>query len=586
MAIPNEIIEQIQDRVDIVEVISSFVPLKKAGRNFRANCPFHHEKTPSFMVSPDKQIYHCFGCGAGGNVIGFLMRHEKMEFREAVEFLAKKTDVKLPASTREDRERASLQDMLYRINEMACSYYQTQLNNDKRALGYLNDRGMGNETIGNFRLGLAPDMWDGLCNYFKKRNVNGEFLEKTGLAIPSQRGGYYDRFRSRLMFPIFDVRNKILGFGARVLDSSLPKYINSPETCIYSKGKNLYGLNLSKNYIRDKKCAIVVEGYVDFIIPFQAGIKNIIATLGTALTQDQIRLLRRFTHTVVMIFDPDEAGEAATIRNLDLFITEDFNVYVTTLERGCDPDSFIRKFGAEEFAGAIKRAKNLFDYKLDLLKTKFRPADIHGKVNIANEMLPTIARINNAVLKSSLIKRLAEELSIDEASLRLELKKVKPGYSSTFNAPKPPEPESACSAFKNAEKMILALMLEERRFVTMVKELLVTEEIMDEVVRGIVKTMFNLYMEQKPISPSRLMNYLQDEKARAVISEVTAMHGIISDKDRAMADCIGRIKIENINRELTKLQMAIRDAHLSKNGEKLKELVTKYDSLVKRQKVK
>ena len=515
MAIPEDVIDQIQERADIVEVISGYIPLKKTGRSYKALCPFHHEKTPSFVVSPDKKIFHCFGCGAGGNVFSFVMRHENLEFPEVVEMLAKKTGVTLPRNITQGKEGvASFANQLYKINELACQFFQTCLAGDNAARDYLCSRGIGDETIKFFKIGYAPNAWEALLSFFKKMGVQEAVLEKAGLAIANDRGGYYDRFRHRVIFPIIDLKDRIVGFGARVLDASLPKYINSPETYIYSKGRNLYGLNFSKEDIKKRGYVLVVEGYLDFIIPYQAGVGNLIATLGTALTIDQVKLLKRFTNTVIMVYDPDEAGEAASLRNLDIFISEDVNVYVAELPSGYDPDSYIRKFGAEEFTRVIKSSKNLFDYKLDKTASRFDIKSAHGKARIAAEMLPTIARISNAVLKSNLVKRLAEALSVDEDAIRTELKKVRPDYDARQYII---EPQEGKKDSRNAEKMILSLMLEEGRFVKMVGENLSIDEFKDSSVRDIVKVILELYKEQKEIRPAKLINHLENKEEAAIL---------------------------------------------------------------------
>ncbi len=579
MAIPDKIIDQVQDRTDIVEVISRYVPLKKTGRSYKANCPFHHEKTPSFIVSPDKQIYHCFGCGAGGNVFSFLMKYENLQFPEAVEMLAKDAGVMLPRDTSRSREANSFANQLYKINEIACSFFETCLANNPAAKEYLGSRGIGEETIKRFKIGYAPNAWEGLLNFFKGKNVTATILEKAGLVIANDKGSHYDRFRNRIIFPIIDLKDRMLGFGARVLDSSLPKYINSPETPIYSKGKNLYGLNFSKEDIKKEGYALVVEGYLDFIIPYQAGIRNIIATLGTALTVDQVKLFKRFANTVIMVYDPDEAGEAASLRNLDLFISEDVNVYIAELSSGLDPDSYIRKFGAEDFLKLIKSSKNIFEYKLDKLANRFNIKTTHGKANIAGEMLPTIAKINNAVLKSDLMKKLAERLSVDEEALRIELKKVKPDYAERRLVTNPLEVREHAAS---AEIMVLALLLGGDDLVERIKNALSPEEFKSSSVRDVVSLVFKLYKEHEKISAARLINHLgNDSEAATLIPEAVNLLDMVVDTGKVLDDCIARIKKDNIKDQLGRLQEAIRTAHSQKDEAKVRELVTEYNSLVK-----
>jgi DNA primase len=580
MPIPEEIIDQIQTRSDIVEVISRYVPLKKAGRNYKAPCPFHREKTPSFIVSPDKQIYHCFGCGAGGNVFSFLMRQENIEFPEAVEMLAEKAGVALKRLTPERREAASLAGELYRINELASQFFQGSLLQNASAREYLSSRGLSDATIKSFRIGYAPDSWNSLIDFFKKKGVAEGLLEKAGLVIANEKGGHYDRFRKRIIFPIVDLKGRTLGFGGRVMDAGLPKYMNSPETAVYSKGRSLYGLNFSKDAIKKANYALVVEGYLDFLIPCQAGITNLVATLGTALTVDQIKMLKRFAKTAVMVYDPDEAGETASIRNLDLFISEDVNVYIAELPQGYDPDSYIKKFGAEDFIKVIKSSKNLFDYKIDKVSRRFNINTAHGKAAIAAEMLPTIARLNNAVLRFNMVKRLAEKLGVDEESIREELKKVKIDYSERQYLASAAAPARKSSM--SAEKMLVALMLEGGIFVDKIRERLAPEEFRDTSVQELVKAIFELKGKGKEITAARMISHMGNSGSAAVlISEAVSLSEALGDKDRALADCIAWLKQENVKDRLRRLQQAIKAAHESKDEAQVAKLVVEYNALVK-----
>lgn len=579
MAIPDSIIDKIQEKSDIVEIISAYIPLKKVGRNYKTTCPFHHEKTPSFIVSPDKQIYHCFGCGAGGNVFSFLMKYENLQFPEVVEMLAKKTGVVLPKGAGRRDEENSFTSQLYKINELACQFFQSCLANNKTARDYLASRGIGDEAAHIFKIGYAPDQWEGLLNFFKAKSVTGQILEKAGLVISNDKGGHYDRFRNRVIFPITDLKDRTLGFGARVLDSSLPKYINSPETAVYSKGRNLYGLDLSRAAIKKEGYALVVEGYLDFIVPYQAGIKNIIATLGTALTVDQITLLKRFANTVIMVYDPDEAGEMASLRNLDLCITEDVNVYIAELPAGFDPDGYIRKFGADDFTKLVKSSKNIFDYKLDKLTKRFNINTSNGKTAIAGEMLPTLARINNAVLKSALIKKLSDRLSVDEEALKTELKKVKTGYGERRYVLDTAE---AKIDKNSAELIVMALLLEGGSLAENAFAEISPDEFRNSSVRELVKLIFTLHKDNSQISPARLISHTSGSaEAANLISEAIGILEIMKDKDKTMADCIFRIKKDNLRERLNMLQEAIRLAHNQNDEDRMKALVSEYNDLVK-----
>lgn len=578
MAIPEKIIEQVQASSDIVEVISRYVPLKKTGRNFKAPCPFHHEKTPSFVVSPDKQIYHCFGCGAGGNVFSFLMKQENLQFPEVIEMLAENAGIALPREM--SRAGSSeLDNKLYKINELACQFFQTNLAGNRAAREYLATRGVGAEAIKKFKIGVAPDAWEGLIGFLKTKGVEPSLAEKAGLAVPNDKGGHYDRFRKRITFPIIDLKDRILGFGARVMDSSLPKYINSPETAIYSKGRNLYGLNFSREAIKKKGHALIVEGYLDFLVPYQAGIENIIATLGTALTVDQAKLLKRFAKTVVMVYDPDAAGESASLRGLDIFLSEDMNVYVAELPQGLDPDSYIRKNGADDFTKLIKSSKNIFDYKFDKLSKRFNPATTNGKAGIVNEMLPTISRINNAVTRSEMMKKLAGRLSVDEDAVKAEFSKVKPAVGERKVAIKPVEIKRDT---KKAELVVVALMLDRGDYVDIVKKMLGLEEFKSSSMRDIADAIFSLRKDNKEINAARLMNHFgSSSEAASLISEAVSLVEALDDKEKALDDCIARIKKDNMKNRLNMLQEAIRIAHSQKDEPKVRELVAEYNSLVK-----
>ena len=389
--IPEEIIAQVIDRCDIVETISSYIPLKRAGRSFKAVCPFHHEKTPSFIVNPDKQIFHCFGCGVGGNVVNFVMKQERMEFPEAIRFLAQKVNVTIPGDETPQAHHANnIRQAILRVNALAAAFFHKTLLSDKspeakNAREYLKDRGIDLNAVRVFQLGFAPRQWDALLIYLKQEGISLGLMEKAGLIIPRESGqGYYDRFRNRVVFPIFDTRAHCRAFGARALDNAEgAKYLNSPETIIYTKGHHLYGFHLAKQAIAEEDCVVIVEGYVDCLIPYQAGVRNIVASLGTALTVDQIRLLRRYTPRVVMLFDMDPAGEAAMMRSLDTLIEEGMEVRVATLAPGEDPDSFVRRQGVDDFRNRIAAAQTVFDYKLDVLTRRHGIQTPDGKAQIA-----------------------------------------------------------------------------------------------------------------------------------------------------------------------------------------------------------
>ncbi len=588
--IPENILEDILSRVDIVEVISSYIPLKRTGRNFKALCPFHHEKTPSFIVSPDRQIYHCFGCCESGNAFKFLMRFERMEFLEAVETLAKKTGVVLPKFKEEDQKTAGIITQLYKINELAALFYINYLDSPegRQAKNYLLKRGISKEASELFKLGLAPDKWDALMNYLRSKNISLSLLEKAGLILAKEGGGYYDRFRKRIIFPIVDIKSRVVGFGARVLpapsavegDDSLPKYINSPETPIYAKGRNLYGLNFAKDSIRENDFAVIVEGYLDFITPYQAGFKNIVASQGTALTLEQARLLKRYTHNVVMVYDADDAGELATLRTLDIFVEEEMNVKVVSLPKGFDPDLFLRKNGIANFKEKITQAKGLFDYKLEILKSRYNYRDIEGKAKISELMLETINKFRNLVLKSEYIKKLAQDLDIKEEALLQEMKKTK--KPKTFIDYEQPVQKNVLS-INPTEKLLIKLMLQESELIHRVKDALQPTDFQDERTSRIVSIMFDLIEQGKNVEPRILMNYLNEESVRQVICESVFLPEELStqNKEKIVNDCIQRVKKEKLKIKKQRLHEQIKTAQHLGDEERLNRLVEEFHHLIR-----
>jgi len=578
--IPDNILDDILSRVDIVEVVSGYIPLKRAGRNFRALCPFHQEKTASFMVSPDRQIYHCFGCGAGGNAFNFLMQYERLEFLEAVEILAKKAGVALPETQRQDAKTVSLITQLYKINELAALFYEYNLNSSGGAAAkhYLLKRGLKEETIKLFHLGYALDKWEALINHLRSANISLSLLEKAGLILAKEGGGYYDRFRQRIIFPILDIKSRPIAFGARVLDDALPKYINSPETPIYIKGRNLYGLILAKDAIIENDCVAVVEGYLDFILPYQEGLKNIVASLGTAFTTEQARLLKRYTHNVVMVYDADKAGELATLRTLDIFIEEGINVRVVSLPERFDPDLFVRKNGIQDFKEKIKQAENLFDYKLRILKSRYNLKEIEGKANIASEMVPTINKFKNAVLKSEYIKRLAEELNVKEDALWQELSKIK--EDKTYADLTEAKPKRVLN-INPTEKLLMKLMLEETGVISRIKEMLEPADFQDERISRMVSVMFDLIEQGKDIAPNKLINYLQGEDISQVMCESMFMpEALNQNREEVIDDCVQRLKSERLRIKKQHLHEEIKTAQHLGDEERLHRLIEEFHHLV------
>src|SRR5262245_34356671 len=430
MRIPRGFSDELRNQADIVRIVSDYVSLKKKGRDWTACCPFHNEKTPSFYVSQSKQIYKCFGCSKGGSVFDFIMEIEGCSFPEAIRIVADKTGVTVPADTdnsREYEEREGQRAALTQLNQWATEFFEQNLietPEGRRAIEYLNARGLSDETRKTFRLGYAPNSYDAMGGYLCSRGASKTQIERSGLVALRESGGFYDRFRSRLMFPICDTQGRIIAFGGRVLGDGEPKYLNSPETALYTKGLNLFGLNHSRDAIRHRGYAILVEGYLDFLIPFQAGVRNLVASLGTALTENQARLLGRYTRRIVVNFDPDSAGQAATKRSLELLLTEAFKVNVLTLPDNLDPDEYIRAHGPEGYLKLLKGSQPFLDYIVDQAISSNDQSRPTGKVETINAILPYLRLVKDRIERAEHFERIADRLKIDSRLIREEFKKA------------------------------------------------------------------------------------------------------------------------------------------------------------------
>lgn len=582
--ISPEQINEIIDRCDITELISSYIPLKKAGRNFKAPCPFHNEKTPSFLVSPDKQIFHCFGCGEGGNALGFLMKYERLDFKEAIAMLAERAGVALHFTENADEKEKSATAELYRITEIACSFYQEWLskNIDQELKNYLNSRGLAPAIMKQLRIGLAPQQWDKLLTMLRSKNINIKLIERAGLVIARESGGYYDRFRNRLIIPIHDVRNRVIAFGARCLDDSTPKYINSPETPIYIKGRNLFGLHLAKDAIREKDIAVIVEGYFDVITPMHHGLTNIVAASGTALTIDQIRLLKRYSKNVVVIFDADKAGELATLRSLELFLEEEMNIRVVALTKGFDPDLFVRKFGIEKFQFAIANAHTIFDYKFMVLSRMHDKNTIEGKTKIALEMLAMIKKIKSEVMRSEYIKRLAEKINVRENVLIKELNNLRDAFSVNEAFVKKTTLVRK-NTFPMAERMLLRLILDNIETLDAINETLLPSDFQDKRLESIIALFLEYYKKQPHLKPYQILNYLEDEDVKRIICELTSDETLVYKEEQRqtiLTDCIHRIKSNCINIRCHNVLTQLKEAQTSGDRINLSRLQEEFNALI------
>lgn len=424
--IPERIIDEVRAATDIVDLISGYVTLKQRGRNHFGLCPFHAEKTPSFSVNPEKQIFHCFGCGAGGNAFTFLMRHEGVGFTEAVKFLAQRAGIRIEYDSDDAQSEASAREneALFYVNEFAADFFRRQLHSPagEKARQYLHARGFGEVEIETYGLGYAPPGWTHLVAAAREASIREEHLEKAGLAGRKEAGGYYDRFRDRLMFSIHNLSGRVVAFAGRKLNEAedSPKYINSPETPIYHKGRLLYGLYQNRDAIRREDRAIFVEGYTDLMTLVQAGIGQVVATSGTALTEDQARLIRRYTRRVVLMYDSDTAGSAATLRGADILLEHNLDVAVAALPRGHDPDTFLREKGSEAVHALIEADISLFDFKLN--QALASPSTEQSEA--IRSIVTSLAKVPDSIRRSLLLRQVAERLNMPEQALWDEVRRL------------------------------------------------------------------------------------------------------------------------------------------------------------------
>src|SRR5678816_1102293 len=427
MRYPQTFIDDLKRQADIVRVIQDYVQLKKKGANWMACCPFHKEKTPSFSVSPAKEIFYCFGCHKGGSVFNFVMEIERVPFPEAIKIVADKVGMPLPKMVDDGRFEARRQesDTIIQLNGWAMEWWQQQLdssNEGRIARAYLKDRGITEETVKTFRLGYAPDSWDALSIYLRNKGATQDQIDRSGLVAKKEDSNRsYDRFRGRLMFPVLDAQGRPIAFGGRTLKNEDAKYINSPETPAYVKGRNLFGLNLTRDEIRRQGFAILVEGFLDLIVPYQFGVRNIVASLGTALTADQVKLLNRFARKVVVNYDGDRAGIQAAKKSIELLLAEDLEVKVLVLPDDADPDEYIRKFGVTEYQQQRVQGKPHIRIKIENAlrdRSLNRPAD---KAEAVEEVLPYIRAVNSRLQKREYFDMAMNALQITDVPLRREL---------------------------------------------------------------------------------------------------------------------------------------------------------------------
>ena len=420
---PEELINEVKDSNEIIDVISQYIQVKSVGSSYKALCPFHSENTPSFIINREKQIYKCFGCGEGGDVVRFIMKIENLDFIESVRLLAKRANIEIKSteSSEEVKREIKEKNLCYEINRKVGLYFYRNLTKKPNpALEYLVNRGLNPKTLASFGLGYAINSWDNLIVYLQREGYQLSDIQKCGLIRPNKQNGYYDYFRNRIMFPIFNIRGDVVGFGGRVMDNSLPKYLNSPETKIFNKSNILYGLNFARKNINNRQM-ILVEGYMDVIALHQAGFKNVVASLGTSLTKYHGQLLKKYCDEVIICFDGDTAGIKATMRSVDILNEVECQFRIMTLPEGKDPDDFIKFYGDEAFKEQINNAISLIDYKILLAKNKYSSNTIEDKVKLAKRIAVIIRDIKSPIEKEAYIEKAANETGISKEAIKLEV---------------------------------------------------------------------------------------------------------------------------------------------------------------------
>ncbi len=581
MAEAGSLADRVKQQADIVRVVGEYVHLKKSGQNFTGLCPFHSEKTASFAVHPVKQIYHCFGCGVGGDVFKFVMEVEKLSFPEAVRAVAEKCGIPIPrprARTQEEKRETQQRTALVEMHGEAATFFARQLeatSEGKAARAYLEDRGLDSEAIARFGLGYAPSGGDALYRHLKQKYPD-KLLELSGLVVRDSSGRLYDRFRRRIVFPIANDSGKVVAFGGRALGDDLPKYLNSPETPIYSKSSVLYHLDRAKEALRQRDFAVLVEGYMDTITVARAGVANVVASCGTSLTETQTKLLGRFTRRVVVNYDPDTAGQAATERSLAILLEQGCDVRVLALPGGADPDKFIREQGAEAYRKLLEQAPAYVDY----LIARARQMDLstgEGKLRAVNFLMPYVQRIPNRLLRSEWATRIAQQLRVDEPVLRESLRRAASERRSEVKA----KPELMSRASKPAERRLVQMLVEAEGFRDRLAEELRSAEMHKGLeTEKILAALLEACRPGERPDSAALANTL-DEKDRRLLFEIVFEPAAEPTWEEAES-CLRVLKRRQAEEELAAVQKQIEERPAAPGDGELRRLLGRKQELRRR----
>lgn len=556
--------ERIRDATDIVDLVSEHVQLVKKGRNFSGLCPFHDEKTPSFSVNPDRQFYHCFGCGVGGDVFKFVQEIDRVTFVEAVKFLAERAGIALPERSGPSREEVAAEDELYRANDLAQKYFHHLLLNDDVGTGartYLQVRGLASETITRFGLGYAPPGWDALLKVAGRRGLSPQILERAGLAVPRSNGnGHYDRFRDRVTFPIANLSNRTVAFGARALQPDQePKYLNSSETPIYHKGRVLYGLSIARDAIRRQDAVLVVEGYTDLISLAQAGIQHVVATAGTALTEDHCRLLARFARQLVLLFDGDAAGSTAAMRALEVLLGTSLDVRVVSLPSEHDPDSFIQAHGPERLLNQAENAQSVLDFYLERLAQQHDLSSMEGKSRAVETFKPLVAKLNkpqDAVRRDLLLREVSQRLAVDEQALR-------DGVRASMRRPQRPRqaaadpPPTAAPDPPRHELEFIGLLINFPQFIPETVREFAADSLSDARTQALCRALFDRHSHGQAIDLSAIISALADDALARLAAQCAAQGFDEEQVDRQWRDYLRYFQKNALQKRIANARQAL-----------------------------
>lgn len=574
-SIPQDFIDLVRSSTDIVSLVSQYVPLKPAGASFKGLCPFHSEKTPSFHVNPERQIFHCFGCHEGGDAFKFLMLYEKLSFVESIEQLAGRAGLKLPRASgpgRPGRKEQEERSVLLRIHEESAKYFQRALRETPqgaKARAYLERRGLSPATVDAYGLGLALDQWSGLLEHLTRRGARPEQVERSGLAIPRKKGGgYYDRFRDRLIIPIRSEAGKIVAFGGRILGQGEPKYLNSPESPIYNKSSVLYGFERAKEAIRKEGFAILMEGYMDCLQAYQAGFLQAVACCGTSLTRGHTRLLKRYTDRVVVNFDPDVAGQRAARRSIDLLLEEGFEVRVLTLPDGQDPDRFLLEKGPEAYGKRLGEAVSFVEFLIAEAGKRYDVSDPRGRAAFLNDILPVLGKIPNRVERVGYIGPLAEHAGITDETVLTELRRHVENQAHRFQLPAPQK-----SVVKLAERELI------RWIATNQEASAILDEIEEEDLEGLATAPILVAMREVAASGTlttdRLLDRLPSDQTRRQLTRILMEPSPLGPRQSAR-DCLDGLRRERWQKQLSRLRARLREGSDDDN------LIAEINSLARR----